>query len=421
MVRVLLFVAAFVMAAAPVAAQRGGQVLERAAAVVNDEAISLTDLQSREKLILLSTGLPDTPETRERIRPQVIRGLVDEALQRQEARRANLVVSAEDVQRGVASIAGQNRMSIDQLRRMLDQNGIPLSTMENQVRANIAWLRLVQRRFGPASQVGEEDVDAALRQLEENVGKPEYLVAEIYLSVDRPEQEGEVRALADRLYEQMRQGSASFPQVARQFSQSAGAAGGGDLGWIQQGQLAQELDEVLATIQPGQVSRPTRSAGGWHILFLRDRRIAGYGQPSGTEFSWRQVVIPAPRQLGAFELLDLAQKETDLIGRINGCESVDAAARTAGATAEAVQTAMDGQVPAALSRLLGGLRPGRATMAERSARGSLIVVLCERREIAATKPTREQIEQTLVNERIELAARRLLRDLRRAAFVDIRI
>jgi peptidyl-prolyl cis-trans isomerase SurA len=48
-------------------------------------------------------------------------------------------------------------------------------------------------------------------------------------------------------------------------------------------------------------------------------------------------------------------------------------------------------------------------------------VLCERREIAATKPTREQIEQTLVNERIELAARRLLRDLRRAAFVDIRI
>ncbi len=421
MVRVLLFVAAALMAAVPAAAQRSGQVLERAAAVVNDEAISLSDLQSREKLIMLSSGLPDTPETRERIRPQVIRGLIDEALQRQEARRANLVVAAEDVQRGVASIAGQNRMSVDQLRRMLEQNGIPLATMENQVRANIAWLRLIQRRFGPASQVGEEDVDAALRQIEENVGKPEYLVAEIYLSVDRPEQEGEVRALADRLYDQMRQGAASFPQVARQFSQSVGAATGGDLGWIQPGQLAQELDEVLAAIQPGQVSRPTRSAGGWHLLFLRDRRIAGYGQPAGSEFSWRQVVIPAPRQLGAFELLDLAQKEADLVGRINGCDSVDSVARSAGATAEAVQTAMDGQIPAPLTRLLGGLRPGRATMAERSARGSLIVVLCERREIAANRPTRDQIEQTLVNERIELAARRLLRDLRRAAFVDIRL
>lgn len=421
MVRVPLIVAAVLLAAVPAAAQRPGQVLERAAAVVNDEAISLTDLQSREKLIMLSSGLPDTPETRERIRPQVIRGLIDEALQRQEARRANVNVSPEEVQRGVATIAGQNRMSVDQLRRMLETNAIPVATIENQVRANLGWLRLIQRRFGPSSQVGEEDVDAAIRQMEENVGKPETLVAEIFLSVDRPEQEGEVRALADRLYDQMRQGSASFPQIARQFSQSAGAASGGDLGWIQPGQLASELDEGLAALQPGQVSRPIRSASGWHILYLRDRRTAGYGQPAGTEFAWRQVLIPAPRQMGAFELLDLAQKEADLVGKINGCDSVDAAARAAGANAEAVQVAMDGQVPAGLSRLLSGLRPGRATMADRSARGSLIVVLCERREIAASKPSREQIEQTLINERIDLAARRLLRDLRRAAFVDIRV
>jgi peptidyl-prolyl cis-trans isomerase SurA len=125
--------------------------------------------------------------------------------------------------------------------------------------------------------------------------------------------------------------------------------------------------------------------------------------------------------MGAFELLDLAQKESDLAARIAGCDTVDAAARAAGATANAVQVAAEGQIPAPLQRLLGGLRPGRAALAERTAQGSLLIVLCERREIAASKPTREQIEQNLVSDRLELAARRLLRDLRRVAFVDIRI
>jgi peptidyl-prolyl cis-trans isomerase SurA len=421
MVRFLIVFAVMAITAFPAAAQRSGQVLERAAAVVNDEAISLSDLQAREKLIVLSTGLPDTPETRERIRPQVLRGLVDEALQRQEARRANLAISNDEVQRGVASIAGQNRMSTEQLRRMLDQNGIPIATIENQVRANVSWLRLVQRRFGTSTQVGEEDIDAMMKQIEDNVGRPEFLTAEIFLSVDRPEQEGEVRALAERLFDQVRQGASSFPQLARQFSQAAGAATGGDLGWIQQGQLASELDDVLLTLQPGQISRPIRSTGGWHILLLRERRTAGYGQPAGVEFAWRQVILPAPRQMGAFELLDLAQKESDLAARIAGCDTVDAAARAAGATANAVQVAGEGQIPAPLLRLLGGLRPGRAALAERTAQGSLLIVLCERREIAASKPTREQIEQNLVSERLELAARRLLRDLRRVAFVDIRI
>src|SRR3546814_18280943 len=78
--------------------------------------------------------------------------------------------------------------------------------------------------------MGEEVMDGALARLEANRGRPEYLVAEIFLGVDEPEREAEVRRLAESLVQQIRQGN-PFPGIARQFSQAAGAASGGDLGW----------------------------------------------------------------------------------------------------------------------------------------------------------------------------------------------
>ena len=95
--------------------------------------------------------------------------------------------------------------------------------------------------------------------------------------MDTPEREDEVRRLADRLYEQIGQG-ASFTAVARQFSQSAGATNSGDLGWVQQGQLPEELDAALRQLRPGQATRSIRSVTGYHILLLRDQRTVAAGE-----------------------------------------------------------------------------------------------------------------------------------------------
>jgi peptidyl-prolyl cis-trans isomerase SurA len=258
-------------APAPAVAAPPARSTEGIAAVVNDDIISMSDLTARLQLALVSSGLPNTQETRQKLTPQVLRSLVDERLQLQEATRANVSVTDKEINEAFSKVAEQNRMQRDQLEKMLASQGVPRSTLESQIRSTIAWGKLVQRRLRPSIEIGQEEIDQVIQRIQANAGKPEYLAAEIFLAVDAPEREDDVRRLADRLYEQIGQG-ASFPAVARQFSQSAGAAAGGDLGWVQQGQLPEELDGALKQLRPGQATRPIRSITGYHILMLRDER-----------------------------------------------------------------------------------------------------------------------------------------------------
>lgn len=271
--------------------------VEGIAAVVNDDIISMSDLSARLQLALVSSGLPGTAEVRQRLTPQVLRSLVDERLQMQEASRANISVTDKEIDDAFGRVAEQNQMKRDQLEKMLASQGVPRSALESQIRATIGWGKLVQRRLRPNIEIGEEEIDAVLRRIEANAGKPEYLAAEIYLAVDSPDREEEVRRLADRLVDQIGQG-ASFPAVARQFSQSAGATNGGDLGWVQQGQLPEELDTALRGLRPGQASRPIRSLTGYHILLLREQRTTG------------TVLPPRDQILGALgqDRLDMLQR-----------------------------------------------------------------------------------------------------------------
>jgi len=407
-------------AAPPGAGERPGAVVGRIAAVVNDEPVTMAALRAREDLVVLGTGLDDTAETRARIRQQVLRTLVDEALQRQEARRLGISVSEEDVDRGVAAIAAQNRLSSGQLLSMLDRRGIPVSTMRDQVRASLAWSRLLQRRFRPALDVGEEDVDAEIQQVEAAVGRPEYLLAEIFLGVDRPDQDAEVRGVAQRLVEQIR-GGASFPDVARQFSQAAGAAQGGDLGWVRDGQLLDELDEAVRGLRPGEVTQPVRTATGWHVLQLRDRRIATAADPGSVELSYRRVLIPAPPVADPFEIVAQAERVSGIRRRIAGCDGLEQALGGTGAdVGDPIRVAL-GQLPPEAADLLRPLAPGDASPAVRTAEGSVILVLCARDDGAGEAPSRDRIREQLVGERLDMMARRLIRDLRRQAFVDVRI
>jgi len=397
-----------------------GQTLERIAAVVNDEPITLSDLASRERLVILGANLPDTPESRERIRPQVLRTLIDETLQRQEARRANVSVTADEVKRGVEQIAAQNRMNVDQFKAVMAQHRVPMSAVEAQVRSALLWSKLVQRRLRPNVQVSEEDIDAAVQQLTESIGKPEYLVSEIFLSVDRPEQDDDVRQVADRLVDQMR-GGAPFIQVARQFSQSAGAANGGELGWVQLGQLPEELDEVLSRLQPGMISPPIRSATGWHILYLRDRRKVSASDPNDIEVSLRIVTVKPPEALDAFEILSFSDKVENLRAKVGNCSAADAAAKAAGATISPESRSRVGELSPELGRLIQGLEPGQTSPVLRTPDGFQIVALCDRVDNTSATPDREKIAMRLGAERLEMLTRRLLRDLRRAAYVDTRI
>ena len=123
------------------------------------------------------------------------------------------------------------------MRAMLAQNGIPITTLEDRLRSNIAWTRLTQRRFAPQIDIGDEEVEEVIDRYRSNQGLPEYLLGEIFLAVDSPEEERQVRQFADQLATEingMARRSRGWPGSSASLG---GAASGGDMGWVVQGQL----------------------------------------------------------------------------------------------------------------------------------------------------------------------------------------
>lgn len=248
-----------------------GQDAFRPAAVVNDEVISVLDLAMRVRLAIVGAGVRDSQEVRRRLTPQVLRGLIDERLQLQEAERLDISVTDDDVARALQQIAEQNKMSEGEFLSMLRNRGIIPTTLIDQIRAQIAWQTVVRRRLRPTISISDEEVQEVADRLTVRQGSIERRVAEIFVAVESATQEEEAVANANRLIDQLLAG-ANFAGLARQFSQSGTANLGGDRGWIRDGELPEELNNALAQMGPGDVSAPIRTIAGFYILLLRDMR-----------------------------------------------------------------------------------------------------------------------------------------------------
>ncbi len=252
-------------------AAKAQEDLFRPAAVVNDDIISVLDLTMRMQLSIIAAGVEDSQEVRRRLTSQVLRGLIDERLQMQEANRLDIEVSDLQVAGALEQISQQNKMTEGQFLTMLRNRGVIPTTLIDQIRAQIAWQAVVQRRLRPTVVISPEEVDEVVGRLVARQGSIERRVAEIYIPVESAAKEAEGLANANRLLDELRRG-ANFGGLARQFSQSGTATLGGDLGWVQDGELDEELNSVLIQMGPGDISQPIRSLSGFHILLLRDMR-----------------------------------------------------------------------------------------------------------------------------------------------------
>ena len=265
------------------------------AAIVNDEVISLFDLVSRVRMVLISSSIPDTPENRQRVAGQVLRSLIDQKLELQEAKRQNVTASDEEINKALDQIEKQNNMKSGALNEFMKSRGIDRGALVDQLTASIVWAKLVKRQTVQNTTISDSEIDDGLKRVKEHAGEPQSRVAEIFLAVDNPAQDEEVRHVAERLSQQMKQG-ARFSAVATQFSQSATAAVGGDIGWVRPDQLPPELAKAAAQLKPGELSAPIRTAGGYYLLLVVDRRTGSSGGAQGEVFDIVQVVFALPAQ-----------------------------------------------------------------------------------------------------------------------------
>jgi len=399
------------------------------AAIVNEFVISNYDVDQRTALFVATSGVRLTAENLPQLRAQVLRSLEDETIEMQEAGKHKVTATNAEIDKALRNIAEDNKLTPDQLLNTITQAGVAVTTFVKQVSAAITWQKLVAVRYSPDLQITDQQLDEAMNRLKQGADKPQFLLSEIYIAVDRPEEETTIRASAERIAQQIMQG-APFPTVAGQFSQSPSAAGGGDIGWVIQGQLAEELDRALLPLQPGQIAGPIRAEGGYYVLLLRDRR-----EPAGTKASEAptpaadpnaplpldRFLIPLPPNPDAM-LKDRAMTlAANVKNQVRSCAQLPTIAnQLQGTVYQRLGIMNPNDLNPELREALAKTGPGEAVNPFLSPAGAELIMRCDvaRTTLGAVElPSRDELRQQLAAQQMSLYAKSYLRDLRRNAVV----
>jgi len=239
------------------------------------------------------------------------------------------------------------------------------------------------------------------------------------LPVDNPADTEEIRELANRLVQQIRNG-ADFRAVAGQFSKSASAATGGDIGWIQAGGLEPAMNTAITSMKVGEVSEPISTADGITILSLISQRTNEPPSAGERTVQLRQALFLLNENAPQSDVEASMSKVRETVANVRGCKDFAAAAEAAGTPQPSDPASFKlKDLNTDLRAVAANLPVGQASAPIRQPAGIQIVMICERQD--DTGPDRDEIRQTLLRERVDMLSRRYLRDLRRAAFVDLRV
>ncbi len=411
-------------AAAPAPARAARAMGEGVAAIVNDEVISTYDLRERVLLILITNGVQPTEPNLREIEREALRSLVDEKLEGQEIKSiqkknkdVHLEPTAKEVDDEMAGVAQQYGVKLEPFLATLRNANVDPETLRSQLRVQMAWRHYIGGRFGSSIRIGDDRIAQEQARAAASATKAQYQVGEIFIEASRVGGQTQAQTGATQLVEQLRKG-APFAAVARQFSALATAANGGDSGWLTTGEITPpQLEDVLATMRPGQLSDPIPVSDGVYILQLRDKR-AGVGS---TLIQLKQAAVRLAADATPDQVAAATAKLATLRAAYKGC-----------ATLEAQATKVDGVVAGDLGETdIGDLSPEFKTVVDtlkvgeiggpvRTKAGIHLVALCGRRASGARVASKDDIEGRLENEQLSMIAKRFLRDLRNSATIESR-
>ena len=415
---------------APVAAAEPRAIaVDRILAVVNDEVITSLELRQRveqaiRQLERQGTQLPP----KEVLERQLLERLVLERAQLQLARETGLRVDDATLERAIARIAENNRLSAAELRSALDRDGIPWERFRTEIRTEILLTRLREREVDSRVVVTDAEIDNFLANNPEALSGEEFLVAHILLRAPEgasPEQLNALAARAEEVAAKVRAGE-DFGRLAASYSDAPDAMSGGELGWRGRDRLPALFGEALGSLQPGGVSPILRSSAGLHIVKLIDRRGGAAGSPLALEQTRARHIL-----LRTSEILSDSEAESRLLAlreRIvqGGADFADLARANSADLSSAkggdLGWISPGDTVPEFERAMAALAPGEVSPPVRSPFGWHLIQVQERRmQDVSDERRRTQARNALRERKANEAFEDWLRQLRDRTYVEYRL
>lgn len=400
-------------------------VLDRIAAVVNDEVITRNELEERLRFAmrqLREQGTPPPP--RETLEKQLLERMVSDRVQLQFAKETGLRVDDVELDRAIGRIAQDNKLSPQQLRQVLQKDGIPFNKFREDIRSEIIMTRLREREVDTKIVVTESEIDNFLALQQRADVEDDYNVSHILVVVPEnasPEQIQTRRARAEEAYAQLKKG-ADFRQVAAAFSDAPDALQGGNMGWRQSSRLPTIFTEALKPLRGGELSPILRSANGFHILRLNDRR--GGGAPVIVQQTHARHIL-----LKTNELVSENEARSRLLAlkeRLDNKADFTALARAHSEDASATKGGdlgwlLPGDTVPEFERAMNLLKPGEVSPPVQTPFGwHLIQVLERRSEDMSKERQRLAARQALRARKSDEAYQEWVRQLRDRAYIEFR-
>lgn len=406
--------------------------IDRVVAVVNSEAITAGELASRLKTVeqQLREQNIEAPAA-DVLEKQVLERMIVDRAQLQAAREVGIRIDDAQVDRALASIAQENRMTLAQLRERVERDGTGFARLREEVREELIRRRLREREIDSRVQVSDADIDAFLAAQPKGSGaQSELHVAQILLAVPEgatAEQIERQRLRGEEVIRQLQRGS-DFARLAAAFSDAPEAMSGGSLGWRTAERLPQLFVDAVARLEPGQVAPLVRSPVGFHVVKLLDRRAAESPAASSapvTQTHARHILI-RPNELVTED--EALRRLHDIKRRVEAGSgdfaelarqySVDGSAGRGGD----LGWIYPGDTVPEFERAMNALAPGQISEPVRTPFGVHLIQVLERRtDTASPDRVRQVARQALRERRIDENYQDWLRQLRDRTYVEYKL
>ena len=387
--------------------------VEGIAAIVNDEVISKFDVDQRVNLFLVTSGIERTPQNIDGLRRQVLRTLIQEKLQLQEARDSEIEISRAEINAAMQDMASGTNRSLNEVEKFLKENNVHIRTMEDQIEAELAWSRFVRGRFGGQVSIGELEIDETLERAEAAMNQDRVNISEILLLANNQLDGQRLMSEAVQIVQQLRAGI-NFGAVARQFSAASSSASGGNLGWIPVNQLDENIVPIIENMAAGDISDPIETSAGIYIVQLNSKQQSGGIDPMRNLFDLLIITYDVATEGHLAKLESLRDSFTT-------CKNTEAKAKEM----DARNVTRTGQVelrrfPKNLQSEISTTEAGQVIGPKKNEKIAEMVVVCDRKDDQGATISRDAIENNLYSQRLAIMARRHLRELRRDSIVEYR-
>ncbi len=420
--KALVFAAVLTVMAADVRAETV-ELLDRIAVVVNDDVITSREFEEKVEYYENQLRLSNSSVTdRESLKKQVLERMIRDKVQLQQAAQLGIQIDDINLNRMIDSMAKKNNLSLEQLRTTLAQEGIDFGDFRSQTRDDLIIQELQKRMVADKINVTSQEIKQFLdSNVQQGKSGTEYHLFHILIATPEdagPEDIQAAQSRAENIYRQLKSG-ADFNQTAVRESDGSNALKGGDLGTRKANELPELFLQAVEGLDQGDISRPVRSASGFHILKLAS---ASSNSEMVTQTHARHILILTSADVSdddaRSKLLELKQRieQGEAFADLANEYSEDPGSRIKGGD---LGWASPGSFVPAFERVMDSLSDGEISAPFKSEFGWHLMQVLERRETDMARTMMEaKAMQAIRARKIDEELRLWLRKIRDEAYVE---